>query len=170
MRLIKEPVKGQLTYDDLAVEQILKMTGGQPYLVQLLCRNLVNDLNNKKKSNDALVDDVDEAVEDIISKGKEHFCSHIWDESHLTERLILSTSAEELTHKQLDYIGMETIYDKIQSSGGSFSRKQMMDTLEKLVSKEILLEKEMRYCFPVNLLRKWIAVRFPLRKVVASGG
>jgi len=29
VRLIKEPVKDQLTYDDLAVEQILKMTGGQ---------------------------------------------------------------------------------------------------------------------------------------------
>jgi hypothetical protein len=170
VRLIKEPVKGQLTYDDLAVEQILKMTGGQPYLVQLLCRNLVNDLNNKKKRNDALVDDVDEAVEDIISKGKEHFCSHIWNESDLTERLILSTAAEELTNKQLDYIGMEAIYDKIQTAGGAFSRKQMMDTLEKLVSKEILLEKEMRYCFPVNLLRKWIAVRFPLKKVLASGG
>lgn len=29
LRLIKEPVKGQLAYDDLAVEQIMKMTGGQ---------------------------------------------------------------------------------------------------------------------------------------------
>jgi hypothetical protein len=127
-------------------------------------------MNEQKEKFDTLVDDIDEAVEDIISKGKEHFCSHIWDESNLPERLLLSTAAEELTRKQLDYIGMETIYDKIQSSGGAFSRKQMMDTLEKLVSKEILLEKEMRYCFPVNLPRKWIAVRFPLRKVVASGG
>lgn len=46
----------------------------------------------------------------------------------------------------------------------------MLKALEKLVSKEILLEKELRYCFPVNLLRKWIAARFPLKKVLASGG
>jgi hypothetical protein len=46
----------------------------------------------------------------------------------------------------------------------------MLEALEKLVSKKNFLEKEMRYCFPVNLLRKWIAARFPLRKVLASGG
>ncbi len=48
--------------------------------------------------------------------------------------------------------------------------QKVLEALEKLVSKEILLEKEMRYCFPVNLPRKWIAARFPLKKVLASGG
>jgi len=39
------------------------MTGGQPYLIQLVCRTLVNSLNDKKKRNDALIDDVDDAVD-----------------------------------------------------------------------------------------------------------
>ena len=30
---------------------------------------------------------------------------------------------------------------------------------------QILEERDLRYCFPVNLLRKWLAARFPLRKV-----
>jgi AAA+ ATPase superfamily predicted ATPase len=165
VRLIKEPVKDQLTYDDLAVEQILKMTGGQPYLTQLICRTLVNDLNENKKRNDALIDDVDDAVEQIIAGGAEHFSQHIWDESSLLEHLILSAAAEELTHKQLDFIGLDAIYDKIQSLTGKFSKKQVIEILDKLVSKEILQEKSMRYYFPVNLLRKWIAARYPLRKV-----
>jgi hypothetical protein len=147
------------------VEQILKMTGGQPYLIQLICRTLVNDLNENKKRNDALIDDVDDAVEQIISGGTEHFSQHIWDESSLLEHLILSAAAEELTHKQMDFIGLDAIYEKIHPLTGEFSKKQVIETLDKLVSKEILNEKNMRYCFPVNLLRKWIAARYPLRKV-----
>ncbi|MCX6579643.1 MAG: hypothetical protein NT166_05605 [Candidatus Aminicenantes bacterium] len=41
----------------------------------------------------------------------------------------------------------------------------MMETLGKLVSREILTEKGMVYSFPVKLMRKWIAARYPLRKV-----
>jgi hypothetical protein len=165
IRLIKEPVKNQLTYDDLAVEQILKMTNGQPYLTQLICRTLVNDLNENKKRNDALIDDVDDVVEHIINEGKEHFSQHIWDESSQLEHLILSAAAEELTHKQLDHVGPDAIFDKIKPLLPDFSRKQSMEALDKLVSKEILAERNLRYWFPVNLLRKWIAARYPLRKV-----
>ena len=115
--------------------------------------------------NDALIDDVDDAVERIISEGTDHFSRHIWDESSLLERLILSAAAEELTQKQLDHTGVDAIFDKLKPLLPDFSRKHSMETLERLVSKEILAETNMRYCFPVNLLRKWIAARYPLRKV-----
>lgn len=64
-----------------------------------------------------------------------------------------------------DYLGVEGLYDKIQIVSSSFSRKQMMETLEKLVTREILSETNMLYRFPVNLLRKWLSARYPLRKV-----
>ncbi|NIM15736.1 MAG: AAA family ATPase [Candidatus Aminicenantes bacterium] len=165
IRLIKEPVKGQLTYDDLTVNQILKMTGCQPYLIQLICRMLVNDLNEYKKRNYAVIDDVDNVVEGIIDEGKEHLSQHIWDESNRLEHFILSSAAEELTHKKLDHTGIDTIFDKIKPILPNFYRKQSMQALDKLVSKEVLAEKNMNYWFPINLLRKWIAARYPLRKV-----
>lgn len=165
LRLIKEPVKGQLNYDELASAQILKMTGGQPYLTQLVCRTIVNHLNDHKKRNDAVIDDVDDAVESIISGGSEHFSQHIWDESNPLEQLLLSAAAGEMTLRQLDFIGMETLFDTVLTAEKSVSRKQMSEALERLVSREILEEKDMRYRFPVNLLRKWLAARFPLRKV-----
>jgi hypothetical protein len=84
--------------------------------------------------------------------------------------LILSSAAEELTRKQWDYIGLDALFAKIKTAGTGIPGQPLMEALEKLVSKEILLEKEMRYCFPVNLPRKWIAARFPLKKVLTSGG
>ncbi|MCP4351900.1 MAG: AAA family ATPase [Desulfobacterales bacterium] len=164
-KLIREPVKEQLTYDNLAVEQIQKMTHGQPYLTQLMCRTIVNDLNENKQRNYATIDDVDDAAEIIITHGHDHFSSHIWQESNTLERLILSTAAEELTHKQLDNVGFDAIYDKIGAVTKTFSRKECMDTLGRLVSKDILTEKNLRYSFPVNLFRKWVFARHPLRQV-----
>jgi hypothetical protein len=40
-----------------------------------------------------------------------------------------------------------------------------VEALDKLVSKEILAERNLRYWFPVDILRKWITARYPLRKV-----
>ncbi|QTA81979.1 ATPase domain-containing protein [Desulfonema limicola] len=136
-KLVRKPVNGQLTYDNLAVEQIIKMTHGQPYLTQLICRTLVNDLNENKKRNYAVIDDVDDAVEKIIRQGDDHFSTHIWKEANLLERLVLSAAAEELTQKQLDFIGIDGIFSKIELFTKQFSRKECVDTLAKLVSKDI---------------------------------
>jgi len=101
----------------------------------------------------------------IIKGRTEHFSQHIWDDATTFERLVLSALAEELTHTQADHMGVDGIFNKIQTVSSSFTRKQMMETLGKLVAREILTEKGMVYSFPVHLLRKWIAARYPLRKV-----
>ncbi|MGD2088653.1 MAG: hypothetical protein PVH61_20920 [Candidatus Aminicenantes bacterium] len=165
LRLIKEPVKGQLDYDDLAVEHILKMTAGQPYLVQLICRTLVNDLNENKKRNTVLMDDVDEAVEHIIANGQDRFSMGIWQESTLLERLALSSIAEELTLKQLEQTGADAVYERLQTVTPKFAGKDVQGALDKLAYRGILAEKDKRYSFPVDLLRKWISARCPLGKV-----
>ncbi len=38
---------------------------------------------------------------------------NIWKESDTLERLLLSAAAEELTHKQLDFISFDALYSKI---------------------------------------------------------
>jgi AAA+ ATPase superfamily predicted ATPase len=171
-RLIREPVQGQLTYDDLAVEQILKMTSGQPYLTQLICRTLVNDLNEKKKRNYATINDVDDAVEKIISQVDDHFSTYIWRCMTTLERLILSATAEELAKSGLEYANSKAIYDRIKETDTkkpyketTYMPRSYMKVLDRLVSKDILAEKNVRYRFPVNLLRKWIFARHPLRQV-----
>ncbi|MGE5340389.1 MAG: ATP-binding protein [Candidatus Omnitrophota bacterium] len=165
IRLIKEPVKDLLIYDDLAIEQILKMTGGQPYLIQLVCRTLVNDLNEKKKKNDALINDVDDAVQRIILEGDDHLSQHIWQQSNSLERLVLSAAASEMTRRQLDNIGTELVYDKVQALMSKYSRRQVMEALDTLVAKDILTENLMLYRFPFNLFRQWIVAHYPPGKI-----
>lgn len=154
-----------MTYDDLAVEQIPKMSGNQPYLIQLICRHIVNDLNENKKRNHALVNDVDEVVGKIIDKGTEVFSKHTWDDSAPLQRLVLSCAAVELTGKQLEYIGPDDIFEEIKPFWPGLTKKELIGAMDQLVSKEVLAEREMRYRFPVDLSRKWVAARYPLRRV-----
>jgi hypothetical protein len=165
IRLIREPVKEGLHYDDLAVEQILSMTGCQPYLIQLICRTIVNDLNNNKKRNDALVNDVDDAVEQIIAEDNDNFSKEAWKDAKHLERMILSATAEELTRKHLEKANIEDIMDKVAGQLKNFSRDQGVDILDKLVTGEILVEKNLNYRFNIDMTRQWIATRHPLRKV-----
>jgi len=54
---------------------------------------------------------------------------------------------------------VESLYGKIGTVIGKFPGKEYMNTLNSLVSKDILAVKEVGYGFPVNLLREWIAAR-----------
>jgi len=162
--LIKKPVEGQMSYDDLAVEQILKMTHGQPYLTQMICHSLVNDLNDKRK-NHATINDVDDVVEKIISQGGEHFSEHIWQQSDRLGRLILSSAADELINKHLESISFDALYDKVRAISRKFSRKDCLEVANKFVSQDILFEKNMNYSFVMGLFKKWIGLRHPLPQV-----
>jgi len=162
--LIKKPVEGQVTYDGLAVDQILKMTHGQPFLTQMICRSLVNDLNDKRK-NHATINDVDDVVEKIISQGGEHFSEHIWQQSDRLGRLILSSAADELIHKHLETISFDALYDKVSAISKKFSRKDCLGVANKFVSKDILSEKNMNYSFVMGLFKKWVGLRHPLAQV-----
>ncbi|MCP4213726.1 MAG: ATP-binding protein [bacterium] len=166
-RLVRRPVQGALDFDDLAVQRILHMTGGQPYLIQLICRTLVDDLNSTKKRNDALAQDVDDAVEKIIGENNDNFSSDAWKNAGHLERMILSATAENLTQKRLEQINLEEILAKIEPHIKNFSREAAVDTLDKLTTAEILSEHNLNYRFTVNMTRKWIADRHPLRKVRA---
>ena len=49
-RLIKEPVKDLVTYDEAIVERIYRLTAGQPFYTQVVCQNIIDHLNEKQKN------------------------------------------------------------------------------------------------------------------------
>ena len=164
-RLVREPVAGQLAWDGLAVEQVYKMTHGQPYLTQLICRAIVNRLNEFRKRNHAVIDDVDAAVEKVITQGADHFSTHIWKEASPKERMAMSAAADDITRGQLDFIGLNAFIERIRTAAPGFTRKDCVEALDQLVSKDVIHRKDTRYSFPVNLFRKWLAARHPLIQV-----
>ena len=141
---------------------------GQPYLTQLICSTIVGDVNINQKRNYAKINDVDNAVDQIISSGSDSFSISIWERSNTIEHLILSALAQLLTDKHLDTIGLETIYQKISELSKQLSRQQYMKALDRLVTIDVLFDKNSRYGFTVLLFRNWVYKRNPLEKVRAE--
>jgi hypothetical protein len=65
VRLIREPVRGDLTYEDEAVRRILELTGHKPYPIQRLCSFCVRRLLAEKNRFRVKVDDVEAAWQDM---------------------------------------------------------------------------------------------------------
>jgi hypothetical protein len=63
--LIRAPLAGQLGYDDAAIEQIWRQTGGRPFPIQAICHRLVS-LRNRQGRRDVIgVDEVQTVLEDM---------------------------------------------------------------------------------------------------------
>ena len=168
IQLITEPVQKQLTYDELTIEYIYKLTHGHPYLTQLICHAIVDDLNHNKKRNFATINDVENAVDEIIDTGYDYSSKYIWETSNTIEHLILSALAQLLTDKHLDTIGSEPIYQKISEFSKQLTRQQYIKALDRLMSIDVLFDKNARYGFTVLLFRNWVYKRNPLEKVRAE--
>jgi type I restriction enzyme M protein len=75
-RVVTEPVRGTLTFSDEAVEQIIKLTARQPYLIQCLC-NRIFDFASQAKTRSVTLAVVEDAATALV-RDNEHFAS-LWD-------------------------------------------------------------------------------------------
>jgi type I restriction enzyme M protein len=115
-QLVTEPVRGKLVYSPEAIEQAIKVTAGQPYLLQCLC-NRIFDLASQSKVRSITIDMVDEASDAFVTDN-EHFAS-LWGYAKSDRRrLILAVLAKGIPgarvltlgalHEELTQIGVET--------------------------------------------------------------
>jgi hypothetical protein len=63
--LIRAPLAGHLSYDDAAVEQIWRQTGGRPFQIQALCHRLVSLRNRQGRREIIGADDVQAVLDDM---------------------------------------------------------------------------------------------------------
>ncbi|MEO0838465.1 MAG: ATP-binding protein [Cyanobacteria bacterium J06643_5] len=138
--LIKLPVSDfPDVYEDSAVDAIVELTHCQPYLVQLMCCEVVEKLNRDfreyKRDTDidkANIHDVEMVIPKVLERGI-HYFRELW---------INLTEGEK---RLLIFIVQDKIYQKNHSK-----------VALKLVQKEILQQKNAGYCFQVPLVQKYI--------------
>ncbi len=75
-RVVIEPVRGSLTFSDEAVDQIIKVTARQPYLIQCLC-NRIFDFASQAKTRSITLAVMEDAATALV-RDNEHFAS-LWD-------------------------------------------------------------------------------------------
>ncbi len=95
-RLIEDPVADFLHYDDLAIDKMLRLTGGHPYFTQVLCHALVLDANRARRTL-VTAEDVDAATEKTLEMSEAHLLS-LWRELDDTEREVAFLVARRHEH------------------------------------------------------------------------
>ncbi len=166
-RLVTEPVKDDnVIYDELAVDEILDVTACHPYFLQLMCFELVNLLNNRRR-NYVTVDDVRESVDGILDRGEAQF-HFVWANASARERLALAALTRLLARERM--VASSDIANLLAEHGRKMDPKDVSVTLNGLVNQDIVKDigdrVSLRYIFKLDLMRRWIERFKPLSAVV----
>ncbi|MBV9688621.1 MAG: AAA family ATPase [Ktedonobacteraceae bacterium] len=160
--LITRPVRGALTYGNLALDKLRRLTDNQPYFIQLMCEALVRYCNYKHKSY-VNSNDVDIICDEVTAR-PEHFY-WIWDEIQQAKkaRFVLSALAQERGEEDHVFT-LEEIKDYFEEVGYPFERRKVVSVLTILVQEGFVKEEVYgsQYRIPIGLLRAWLGKTKPL--------
>ena len=153
VQLIESPVRGfALRYQPYARQRVMELTNGHPFLVQLLCAEVVALKNEQPPMQRRLatVEDVETAVTPALQHGSFFFA--------------------DIEKNQVDMVALEVL--RLIAKGGentAVSRQTLVDFVPSLMSLEkALLALQHReliepvgdgYRFQVELIRRWIDKR-----------
>lgn len=166
-QIIREPVKGIIFYDDLAIEKITRITAGHPYFVQLLGSKLVD--HYIKHGNFYLtLQDVNQVLSDTITAGTYHF-DYLWDQSTATEKILLTAMARTIPREggTASLGDIMRLFDRFDLD---VDRASVLAAVQSLTTRELLLaDADLRqFEFKFDLLRLWLDQYKPFGTQVES--
>lgn len=152
-QLIEDPVKDfALRYEPAASRRVLELTRGHPFLVQLLCAEIVALKNEQPPAIRRLarVEDVEAAVPEALQHGSFFFA--------------------DIAQNQVDAVGLEVLRLLAAHEEGQPAPRQILvdfvpsllaleRALAQLQQRELIEAVAGGYCFQVELVRRWFATR-----------
>jgi hypothetical protein len=164
LQLITDPVKAPLLeYSPHALERMLRLTNNQPYLIQLLCKTVVDYCNKKEINYVDTHPHVADAV-DVILDGDTNYLAWTWRYLlNKQEHLILSFVAQD---QEGDDRAVSARYIGHQLE---FERNELLDVLNRLQEKSMLKRVDTdghpRFKIAADLMREWLRRTKPLELV-----
>lgn len=156
LRLINEPMRDVVHYDEGVAEEIYKLTAGQPFYTQVLCQSIVDHLNEMHKY-DVTIEDVQEVVAEIIENPLPQMI-FAWSSLSDLEKLSLSIIAE-LSKEEVRPVPFSSIYSfpSDENIGYELDDNKLHEAAERLFHHDLLNKDEQTdsYTFKMDLWRRW---------------
>jgi hypothetical protein len=181
-RLIREPVRPMVHYDELAVDRVWQATRGHPYFTQLICHRLISAVNLEGRMSKVIaLEDVQQTIGTVIEEDDSQL-QFIWEESSMVERLVLSALAGTPEISDGNIARFEVMARLREAAVGEDEVKMALKRLEarSLVGAQTverplqarllrqdnwqpaLLSRDYTYSISFDLLRRWVASKHPL--------
>lgn len=152
-QLIEQPIANfALRYEPAASRRVWELTRGHPFLVQLLCGEIVALKNQQNLAERwlARLDDVEAAVEKAFDHGALYFA--------------------DIYHNQVDEAGVRVLVWLAKQGEGALRSQAALanevalsidfdETVAQLMRRELIEAVAGGYCFQVELIRRWFAQR-----------
>lgn len=149
-RLIETPIPDfPLRYKPAAVQQVLTLTRGHPYLVQLLCMEIIAYKNRQSPAQRHLTTaaDVEAAVPAMLVRGQQFFADIELNQVDATGRALLRWLAQQ---------GAGSMATMEQLSA-NLPATPLPQTVQQLVQRNLLQERNGAFGFAVEVVRRWFA-------------
>ncbi len=162
-RLIVEPVRGKVFYLGNSVRHIMTLTAGQPFYTQLVCRNIVELLNNERR-NYFYEEDIAVVVREIIDNPPPQMI-YFWAGLSDREKVALSVLAE-LSRSEGRAPAIREMLAALAKGTLPMSETDLKKACESLARREVLEQLgEEAYRFRMDLFRLWIREEHNLYRV-----
>jgi len=157
-RLILNPAKGILEYDQNAIRAILELSAGHPYFTQAICFALFGEARNEgnwKVTRTEVEKVVDKAIESAQGG-----LAWFWDGLPIPEQVVFSAVAE--AQESPKRVPEEPL--TLLQQYGVIPTKELKQAAKQLIEKDSLDETGRKV--KVELVRRWLVRRYPLRQEI----
>lgn len=171
--LIQKPLKNLVHYAPQTVDDIYRLTAGQPFYTQAVCQNLVDWLN-ENRSYEVSRETVAEVADGLVQNPLPQMI-FLWDSLGRNEKLALALLAETLSD-ETDFATQKQLERTMSSRGYplDLDAAQIAPALEKLFKEDELLLKNdatvSGYAFRMDLWRRWIRRMHSVWQVMREEG
>jgi HEAT repeat protein len=156
--LIVEPVSEHLTYDNMVVDKIIRVTACHPYFIQYICDELVK-LAQKVRKNWVYLPDIDVVLQKVIQDDNAVLRSTIYDPLTPAERRVLAALASVTDDRRI-LVPAETVVQMLNRLELSIPGKDLLNALHALRERDLVIERRMgqtlQYGFKMDLIRMWL--------------
>jgi hypothetical protein len=136
-------------FDEEVTTEIMHVTRCHPFLIQAVCKHIIELLNNASREC-ATLEDVSTAVQKVFESWTVYFWD-LWDRCDQDQRACLLA---------LSSLGHAEAHDIMQQNG--LSKQRTFHALEKLQMRDIVTNEQNAYQFAIPMLARWIGQNFHL--------
>ena len=163
-KLIHDPVADYgVTHDEQSVERILKLTGRNPYYIQVICGEFLIQILNQERRYNVTFDDVEKAKSQFFEQGNKvgiQTLDKMWKKANINQQLILSIIAEHS-----GYCTNHDIDGYLDNADDDL-RAEINQNLQRLSELGLLYNEGVRYFLPSELFQIWIKENNPTKFVL----
>ena len=167
LRLIEQPVRDVIRYEEGLPELIYALTAGHPFYTQVFCQALIDHLNEVQEY-DLTSKDLQGVIDQIIENPLPQMIFS-WNSLDNLEKLTLSVIGELNRDARTPVEAKDILaFAKNERIGFNINHNALNETLEKLFHHDMLSKDSGRdvYSFKMDLWRRWTARMHSIWKVI----